>query len=402
VQQLLEDDGDGPASLYLFHRGPMFADKRRQVNGRLVYDGPVRPVKSRLLSLDVVRGLTMAAMVIVNNPGTWQAVYPPLRHADWHGWTPTDVIFPFFLVIVGVAIPFALEPRASGVSIARIVRRSVIIFALGLVLNALYGFDPATIRIPGVLQRIAVCYLLAALLFITTGWRTQAVVAVALLAGYWAAMTLVPVPGYGAGNLGKEGNLAGWIDRALLGPHVWRASRVYDPEGILSTVPALATVLLGVLAGHWLRSRRSPAQKSAGLLAAGIAATLGGLVWSVWFPINKALWTSSYAVVTAGLALVALALCHHLIEVLGYRRWARPFAVLGMNALLLFFLSTLVAVILIRISRGGRSLHRTIFDTMFAPWAAPEIASLAYALVYLAAWWAVMWAIQRSGIRLRI
>jgi predicted acyltransferase len=359
-------------------------------------------VRTRLLSLDVFRGLTVAAMVVVNNPGTWQAVYPPLRHADWHGWTPTDVIFPFFLFIVGAAIPFALPPRPSRPLIARIARRAAVIFVLGLVLNAAFDFDPATIRIPGVLQRIAVCYLLAAVLFITTGWRTQAAAAAVLLAGYWAAMTLVPVPDYGAGDLSREGNLAGWIDRALLGPHVWRASRVYDPEGILSTLPALATVLLGVLAGHWLRAARPPAQTSAGLFAAGVAGTLAGLLWSVWFPINKSLWTSSYALLTAGLALVALALCHHLIEVRAWRRWARPFAVLGLNALLLFFLSTLGTVILIRIGAGGRSLQRAIFDTLFAPWAAAEIASLAYALVYLAAWWAAMWAVQRSGMRLRI
>lgn len=357
----------------------------------------------RLLSLDVFRGLTVAAMVVVNNPGTWQAVHPPLRHADWHGWTPTDVIFPFFLFIVGVAIPFALPPRASGAVIARIVRRSAIIFALGLVLNAVFGFDPATIRIPGVLQRIAVCYLLAAVSFITTGWRTQAVVAAVLLVGYWGAMTLVPVPGYGAGDLGKEGNLAAWIDRALLGPHLWRAGRVYDPEGILSTVPALATVLLGVLTGHWLRSERTPAQKSAGLLAAGVVGVVVGLLWSVVFPINKALWTSSYAALTAGLALVALALCHDLIEVRGYRRWARPFAVLGVNALALFFLSTLVAVILLvtRVS-GGASVHQVIYRGVFAPLAAPENASLTYAGVYLGVWWLVMWALSRTGIRLRV
>src|SRR5688500_14105220 len=247
----------------------------------------------RLLSLDVFRGLTVAGMVIVNNPGTWRAVYPPLRHADWHGWTPTDLIFPFFLFIVGVAIPFALEPGGTRGTIAHVRRRAAIIFALGLALNAAWGFDPATMRIPGVLQRIAVCYLLAALLFLATRWRTQAIVAAALLVGYWAAMTLVPVPEHGAGDLGKEGNLAGWIDRTLLGDHVWRVSRVYDPEGILSTLPALATVLLGVLAGHWLHTSRTPAHKSVGLLAAGVAGTGIGLLWGAWFPINKSLWTSS-------------------------------------------------------------------------------------------------------------
>lgn len=352
---------------------------------------------SRLLSLDAFRGLTVAAMVLVNNPGTWQAVHPPLRHADWHGWTPTDVIFPFFLFIVGVAIPFALPPRASGASIARIVRRAAVIFALGLLLNALFGFDPATIRIPGVLQRIAVCYLLAAVLFVTTGWRTQAVAAGVLLVGYWGAMTLVEVPGYGAGDLGKEGNLAAWIDRAVLGPHIWRAGRVYDPEGILSTLPALATVLLGVLAGHWLRGRRPPARTSVGLLAAGLAGTVAGLVWGVWFPVNKSLWTSSYALLTGGLALMALALCHHLIEVVGVRRWARPFAVLGVNALALFFFSTLVARLL-----SVSALDRVLFQRTFSPWLPPADASLAYAVAYLAVWWAIMWGLDRRGVRLRV
>lgn len=357
----------------------------------------------RLLSLDVFRGLTVAGMVVVNNPGTWQAIHPPLRHADWHGWTPTDVIFPFFLFIVGVAIPFALPPRPSGRLIARIGRRAAILFVLGLVLNAAFGFDPATIRIPGVLQRIAVCYLLAALLFITTGWRTQATLAAVLLAGYWAAMTLVPVPGHGAGDLSKEGNLAAWIDRALLGSHIWRAGRVYDPEGLLSTAPAVATALLGVLAGHWLRSGRPPAHKSAGLLGAGVAGVGLGLLWGMWFPVNKALWTSSYAILTAGLALVALAVCHDVIEVRGHRRWARPFAVLGVNALALYFLSTLVAVVLLvsRVS-GGATVHQVMYQRLFAPLAAPENASLCYAAAYLGAWWLVMWGLSRTGVRLRI
>src|SRR2546421_10573878 len=182
---------------------------------------------SRLLSLDAFRGLTIAAMVLVNNPGTWAAVYAPLKHADWHGLTPADVIFPFFLFIVGVAI--ALSRPSPG----RAVRRAAIIGALGLVLNGLPAFDWTTIRIPGVLQRIAVCYLVAALLFLTTGWRTQAIVTAALLLGYWGAMTLVPVPGHGRGDLAPEGNLAAWLDRTVLGPHIWRAARVYDPEGIL-------------------------------------------------------------------------------------------------------------------------------------------------------------------------
>src|ERR1700675_1384573 len=216
----------------------------------------------RVLSLDVFRGLTVAAMVLVNTPGSWRHVYWPLQHAEWHGWTPTDLIFPFFLFIVGVAIPLALGRRVGGGArraavVTKILRRSVIIFALGLLLHAVPDFDVANIRIPGVLQRIAVCYLVAALLFLWTGWRAQTAIAIVALLGYWALLTLVPVPGFGAGDLGKEGNLAAWLDRTALGAHIWRIGRVYDPEGILSTVPAMVTTLFGVLTGRFLRAARA-------------------------------------------------------------------------------------------------------------------------------------------------
>ena len=244
-------------------------------------------------------------MVLVNNPGTWRAVYPPLRHADWHGWTPTDLIFPFFLFIVGVAIPLALGRRRAdgegrGRIVARILRRSIVIFALGLILHAVPSFDLATLRIPGVLQRIAVCYLVGALLFVATGWRTQVILSTAALVGYWAALMFVPVPGFGAGDLSQEGNLAAWLDRAVLGPHIWRVGRVYDPEGILSTVPAVVTTLLGVLTGQWIRRARSAIVALRGLLAAGSVGIALGLAWGHWLPLNKALWTGSYAAFTAG------------------------------------------------------------------------------------------------------
>jgi len=351
--------------------------------------------ETRLHSLDAFRGLTMAAMVLVNNPGTWRAVYAPLQHADWNGLTPTDVIFPFFLFIVGVAT--ALSRPTPG----RIVRRAAIIFTLGLVLNGLPSFDWATIRIPGVLQRIAVCYLVAAFLFLTTRLRTQALVTAALLLGYWAAMTLVPVPGHGAGDLGPEGNLAAWLDRAVLWPHVLRLTRVYDPEGILSTVPAVATTLLGVLTGQWLTNARARSVTVVGMVLAGAVACLVGVVWGLVFPVNKALWTSSYAMLTAGLALLVFAACYAAIELRGWRRWAAPFVVLGVNALLLFFLSTLVARVLTLIHVDGATLQRTIFDRVFAPWASPIDASLAYAVAYVLAWWVVMWLLFRAGVRLR-
>jgi predicted acyltransferase len=367
---------------------------------------------ARLRSVDALRGLTVAAMVLVNNPGTWSAVYAPLRHAAWHGWTPTDMVFPFFLFVVGVSIALALGPalerNAAGLP-ARVLRRAAVIFALGLLLHAVPFFPLADLRIPGVLQRIAACYLLAALLVLATGgargWRAQGAVAAALLVGYWFLMTRVAAPGHVAGDLSPDGNLSGYVDRLILGPrHIWQASRVYDPEGILSTLPATGTTLLGVLAGHWLRAGRSAARIVGGLAAAGLIATALGWWWGLSFPVNKPLWTSSYALLMAGLAALALAACHWLIEVRGGRGWAAPFALLGVHALTLFFLSSLVAKLLfiVRVGAGGPRLQAWLFEHCFAPWAAPINASLAYALVYVLLWWALMWALDRSGLRLRV
>ncbi len=368
--------------------------------------------RGRLLSLDVFRGLTIAGMIVVNNPGTWRAVYPPLTHADWHGWTPTDLIFPFFLFTVGVSITLALGPRLEhreprGRLTRRIVQRSVILFALGLFLAGFPHFNLATIRIPGVLQRIAVCYLAVALLFLVTTVRTQATVMAGLLAGYWALMTLVPVPGFGAGDLGKEGNLAAYLDRTVLGPHLWRASKVYDPEGILSTLPAIATTLAGVLTGHWLRSSRSPSTKVWGMGAAGVAAIGLGLLWDRWFPINKALWTSSYVAFTAGAALLGLAACSWLVEVQQWRRWTTPFVIFGVNAIAAFVLSTFMARVLTLVTITGAdgsrmSWQRALYQHVFAPWATPVNASLFFALAYLLVWLALMGILYRRGIFLRV
>lgn len=370
----------------------------------------------RLLSVDALRGLTVAAMVLVNNPGTWSAVYGPLQHAAWHGWTPTDMVFPFFLFVVGVSIALALGPAlergTSGLPV-RVLRRAAVIFALGLLLHALPFFPLATLRIPGVLQRIAVCYLLAALLVGATrgarGWRVQAVTAGALLVGYWLLMTKVAAPGQEAGDLSPDGNLAGYVDRLVLGSrHIWQATRVYDPEGILSTLPATATTLLGVLAGHWLRAGqvagRAGAQIVGGLAAGGLAAAALGWLWGLSFPVNKPLWTSSYALLMAGLAALVLAACHWVIEVRGRRGWAAPFALLGVHALTLFFLSSLMAKLLfiVRVGAGGPRLQTWLFQHVFTPWASPVDASLAYALAYVLLWWALMWALDRSGLRLRV
>lgn len=364
----------------------------------------------RLLSLDAFRGATIAGMILVNNPGTWSHIYWPLRHAEWHGWTPTDWVFPFFLFIVGVSITLALARRSEAAGGNRdlhvkILRRSLIIFALGLFLGGFPFDNLSAIRIPGVLQRIAVCYLVSSLIFLKTSWRTQAIITAALLAGYWVLMALVAAPGYAAGDLSTEGNLAAYLDRKLLAGHTWKP--LYDPEGLLSTIPAVATTLGGVLTGHLLRSRRTPIEKVAAMFVAGAAGVVAGWAWNYWFPINKALWTSSYVVFTAGMALQLLAVCYWLIDIKGYRRWATPFIVFGTNALALYFLAELfarlISIITFARADGSRAdLKTLIFDNLFAPWASPEFASLMFALCTVLLWLGVMTVLYRRRIFIKV
>jgi len=364
----------------------------------------------RLVSLDVFRGLTIAGMILVNNPGTWGAIYDPLEHAAWHGWTPTDFVFPFFLFIVGVSITLALARRAeSGGSkrdlYVKILRRTLIIFALGLFLGGFPSFDLSTIRIPGVLQRIAVCYLIASLIFLKTNWRAQGLIAAALLLLYWMLMTLVAAPGFAAGDLSMEGSLASYVDRRLLAGHTWKP--LYDPEGVLSTIPAVATTLCGVLTGHLLRSRRTPIEKAAAMFVAGAAGVVVGWAWHFWFPINKALWTSSFVVFTAGMALQLLAVCYWLVDIKGYKRWATPFVVFGTNALALYFLAELFSNIISTVSfaraDGARAdLKTLIYETAFAPWASPEMASLMFALCTVLLWLGVMTILYRRRIFIKV
>src|SRR6266550_9210277 len=240
------------------------------------------PSSNRLISLDVFRGLTVAGMVLVNNPGSWAHIHWPLEHAEWNGWTPTDLIFPFFLFIVGVAIALGLGKRVERgdkfkALFLKVLYRSAVIFLFGEFLAGFPYFHFSTIRIPGVLQRIAVCYFFASLIFLKTRPRTQAIIAVALLIVYWRVMKHFPAPGYYAGDWGKEGSLASYIDRRVLGPHIWKQGIVYDPEGILSTMGALATTLFGVLTGHLIRCKdRTPIEKVALMFVAGFACMIVG------------------------------------------------------------------------------------------------------------------------------
>lgn len=382
---------------------------------------PAAPLaRERLVALDVFRGLTIAGMLLVNNPGSWGAIYPPLRHAAWHGWTPTDLIFPFFLFIVGITTQLSLSARRArgdddGKLVRQVLRRGGIIILLGLLLSGFpfiprYGFDLSTMRIPGVLQRIGVAYIVAALLTLRTSLRTQISVATALLLGYWAVMTLVPVPGGGVGAITldtPDASVAAWLDRTLLGNHLWRQSRTWDPEGGLSTVPAIGTVMVGIFAGRWIASPRSLMERLAGLFAVGSVAMMVGLMWGWLFPINKNLWTSSYVVFTAGMASVVLATCIWLIDAKGFRSWTKPLVIYGMNPILAFVGSGMMARLMgsiIKVERDGQtvSLQKAIYDSAFASWLAPMNASLLYAVCFVLFWLAILAALYRKRIFLKV
>src|SRR2546426_2853811 len=364
---------------------------------------------NRLIFLDVFRGLTVAGMVLVNNPGSWAHIYWPLEHAEWNGWTPTDLIFPFFLFIVGVAIPLALGQRiergdSRRALFLKVLYRSAIIFLLGEFLAGFPYFHLSTIRIPGVLQRIAVCYFFASLIFLTTRPRTLAIIAIALLVIYWLLMTHVAAPGYEVGDLSKEGSIAAYIDRRVFGPHIWKQGIVYDPEGILSTMGALVTTLFGILTGNRLRCQtRTPIEKVADLFIAGVCCVIIGWAWNAWFPINKSLWTSSYVFFTGGLALQFLALCYWLIDIKGYKAWTKPFVIFGVNAIVLFVGTGIMARLLglIKVPKGDgttQALQSYIYNHAFASWLSPVNASLAFAIAFILLWLFLMWLLFRKNI----
>lgn len=368
---------------------------------------------NRLVSLDAFRGLTIAGMVLVNNPGSWSHIYWPLEHAEWDGWTPTDLIFPFFLFIVGVAIPLAFGKRIERGDSRRslfikVAYRSVIIFLLGEFLAGFPYFNLSTIRIPGVLQRIAVCYFFASIIYLTTRPRTTLIISIGLLIIYFVLMKIGHAPGFPPGDLSKEGSLASYIDRSVFGPHVWRQAVVYDPEGILSTMGALATTLFGVLTGNLIRAKdKTPIEKVAQMFVGGIACLIIGWCWNAWFPINKALWTSSYVFFTAGLALQFLALCYWCIDIEGYKRWTKPFVIFGVNAIILFVgtgvMERLMGLIKVPKADGTRqALQGYIYDHAYASWLSPNNASLAFAISFILLWLFLMWLLYRKKIIIKI
>ena len=453
----------------------------------------IETAQNRLISLDVFRGMTIAGMTLVNNPGTWEHIYGPLEHAPWHGITPTDYIFPFFLFIVGVAIPIALSKRiVAGINRGvyfKIFTRALSIFVVSLIMSALPFFrfsdteipyfakvvamlglsaalffylwekkwtaliiaglmfamiggfwlagyvivpyNVSTMRIPGVLQRIAVCYLIISILFLHTNWKQQALIGGGLLLVYWVLMTNIPVPGCDVTTIDdKACNLAAYIDRLIFTEnHIWRQAKVYDPEGLLSTIPALVTTISGVLTGTWLIKAEPPASvdgtkvaanmpltnasgsafalnKVAGMFFFGTVLLAVGWSWSLVFPLNKALWTSSYVLYTSGLALLTLAFCYWLVDIKGYKAWAKPFVIFGVNALALFVFSGIFARILgmfkVTVDGVDTPLQSWIFDTFFLSVASPTNASLAFAICFILFWLFLMWLLYRRRIYIKV
>jgi predicted acyltransferase len=368
----------------------------------------------RLQSLDVFRGITIAGMLLVNNPGSWSTIYAPLRHAEWHGWTPTDLIFPFFLFIVGTSMALSFSKRqAQGAEtrdlLFKAVKRALLIFLVGIALHSFpwIGYDFGGLRIPGVLQRIALVYLIASVIYLTLpSFKARVVVLAVLLFGYWALQTLVTVPGGTTSLLEPGKDFGSWIDRAVFTPaHIWRSTGgQWDPEGLLSSMPAVGTTLLGIFVGQLLLSQRTATEKALQLFLYGFAGMMVGAVWGWFFPINKPLWTSSYVIFTAGIGCQLLALCYYLVDMRGYRRWAKPFVVFGMNAIAAFALSGLGARVLsmIHVGADNVTLKSWIYQNAFLSWATPINASLAFALSYVLVWLAIMWVFYQRKIFIKL
>lgn len=405
--------------------------------------------KDRLISLDVFRGLTILLMTIVNNPGSWATVYPPLLHSEWHGCTPTDLVFPFFVFIMGVAISFAMPTKTyDSTTFNKIFTRSLRMICLGIFFNffgkiqlfelegiplvigrliitvaigyALMGDFNAklktylavaifiiylalaysgieaykNVRLPGVLQHIGIVYFVASLLYLKTNQKTQLLVAIGILLGYWAMMTLIPAPGFEITNLEKGTNLAAWVDNTLLKGHLWESSITWDPEGILSTIPAIATGIIGLLIGQLLNSSLLKIEKAKKMIIIGISLIALGQLWNIVFPINKALWTSSFVIYTAGLATLVLSILYYFIDIADYKKGTKLFLIWGVNPMIVFFLSEIIPQAMVMISFSNPKMPTeqiNLLDYLYVAGVQPFFnnpmtASLVFALLYVSLW----------------
>lgn len=421
--------------------------------------------KERLISLDVFRGFTILLMTIVNNPGSWAAIYPPLAHAEWHGCTPTDLVFPFFIFIMGSAIPFAMPTKQfDSVVFNKIIVRSLRIFCLGLFLNyfskiELFGLEGIyllllrlmitfavayallgnfslkiktylafgifaillilaygqieafqEVRIPGVLQRIGIVYFFISLLYLKTNLKTQLLVAASILLGYWIVMAFVPVPGFGAANFEKGTNLAAWLDNLVLKGHLWSYSKTWDPEGILSTLPAVATGILGMFIGQILNLKIQQTEILKKIAAVGFALLIAGLLWSLLFPLNKSLWTSSYVLYTAGIATLCLTVLYFLIDVANYKKWTKLFLIWGVNPMIVFFFSGIIPRVLStiiiqnpKIASEQINLQSYFYKFCIVPvFSNPMNASLTFAVVYAIFWSLILWVFYKNKLIFKV
>ncbi|WDF58560.1 DUF5009 domain-containing protein [Flavobacterium sp. KACC 22758] len=421
--------------------------------------------KERLTSLDVFRGFTILLMTIVNNPGSWSSIYPPLEHAEWHGCTPTDLVFPFFVFIMGTAIPFAMPVKYfDGAVFNKILVRSLRIFCLGLFLSVfsrihLFGLEGIPLlgvrlviafavayallgnfsikvktilavgifiillslafsglehfedtRIPGVLQRIAIVYFFASILYLKTNLKTQLGVVASILVIYYLLMAFVPVPGFGPANFDKGTNLAAWLDNLVLNGHLWSVSKTWDPEGILSTLPAIGTGILGMYIGQLLNLQTNRTEILKKTAVTGVILLIGGLLWNIIFPINKSLWTSSYVLYTAGIATLCLSLLYYIIDIQGYKKWAKLFLIWGVNPMIVFFFSGIIPRVLGSIQvqnpeTGGEeiSVLTLIYKHGIAPcFENPLNASLAYALSYAVFWSVILWIFYKKKMIFKV
>lgn len=376
---------------------------------------------TRLASVDVLRGLTIAFMILVNNNGNEAAAYWPLKHAAWNGFTPTDLVFPTFLFLVGITTVFSTASRlAKGVSkqslFLHVLRRSVLLYLLGLVVNSFPYFHLHTMRFYGVLPRIAICYLIVASLYlISTNWRGKLAVAIAALVSYWILMRFVPVPGYGVPThdiplLDRDANLTAWLDRQIFSAsHLYEHTR--DPEGLLSTIPAIATALMGLLTGIWLRTQRTLSQKTTGIAIAGLSCVLLGGLWNLSFPINKKLWTSSYVLFAGGFSLLLLALCLFIVDLPkkdstrsgGHARFLAPFFVFGTNAIAAYVFSELLQSTFGSIHlRPGLNLQQFLYQAITHVIPNPAFASLLYSLGFVVICWLFVRELYRRNIFMKI
>jgi predicted acyltransferase len=421
--------------------------------------------KERLISLDVFRGFTILLMTIVNNPGSWASIYPPLEHAEWHGCTPTDLVFPFFVFIMGTAIPFAMPTKYFDLAVFnKIMVRSLRIFCLGLFLAyfsriELFGLEGVSllllrlaitftvayallgnftlkiktylvlgifaimiflaysqieafqdVRIPGVLQRIGIVYFFASILYLKTNLKTQLIVAASILLGYWILMAFVPVPGFGAANFEKGTNLAAWLDDLLLNGHLWSFSKTWDPEGILSTLPAIGTGILGMFIGQILNLSITKIEILKKLAIIGIVLLISGLLWNILFPINKSLWTSSYVLYTAGIATLCLTLLYYIIDVSNHKKWTKLFLIWGVNPMIVFFFSGIIPRVLSSIKIQSPelatepiNLQTLIYKFWIAPcFENPLNSSLAYPILYAIFWSFILWIFYKKNLIFKV